>query len=174
MRIADLTPNVIKDTIEDFYDRCSDVYTRLAQILANENAAILRRPRRVGNAEFPFFFAGILDEMVRYGLGGLQASPAYIEKGCTQIEQALSARAGGDVPFDISDLYDKPLGFVVRLARLRTRLRAGEDGYKLDEVLCLSTASQADLKKTLKELGAKSPYTAEQVKKALEQLGDRV
>jgi len=139
MNITDLTPETIQGAISDFYRVVDQHVANLVFSVAAERYSIPRFPRRLGSAEFKYFFAADLDLLFRYALGGVDASQSHVRSLCKKVETILFASAATPQPQETPpEFVDTVLGTAIRAARARTILRQDDAWLSRDEISLLS------------------------------------
>jgi hypothetical protein len=177
MKLSDLTPESIQGAIAAFYKELSDHVAGVVFAVARARYSIPRERRRMGAAEFQYYFAADLDLLFRYALGGAEASVAHVEGMCAQVLDLLHAAPRGRVAEDWAELSRTPLGVAILACRARIRLRDDEGQLTAAEVVLLSGLTPQKLtaaKLKSRKRGAETVYPAPEVRALFEKEGVRV
>ena len=141
MKLADLTKEGIESAISAFYKQLSDHVAGVVLSVSRERYSIPRERRRLGPAEFPYYFAADLDLLFRFALGEAEASAAHIEGLCTAVLDLLHTAPAGRVEEDWDELSRTPLGLCVQVCRARIKLRDDDEELTSAEVGLMSGLS---------------------------------
>jgi hypothetical protein len=170
LKLEDLTQTGIEQAITEFYKTINAAVARAVFDISHERFSIRMERRRLGNAEFKFYFAADLDLLFRYALGGVDASGTLIEELIGKVVDLLElAPNGGRAPIQWESFLDTYLGAAIKAAEARVKLRRQSDPLSSDEVLLLSgwnTQKLASAKLTKANKKPGTFYEAESVKEA--------
>lgn len=178
LKLEDLTQTSIEQAIQDFYKTMSSHVARIVYDVAHERYSIPRDRRRLGNAEFNFYFAADLDLLFRYALGGVEASGTLIEETFRKVIDLLElAPHGGRAPLDWDKFLETPLGVALKAAEARVKLRRLSDPLSSEDICLLSgwnaqKLASAKLSKANKKPG--TYYEPESIREAFEKEGVRI
>lgn len=148
MKLENLSKPVREEAIEGLYKTLSDHCTKIVKVVGGESYSIIRRPRKVGFTEYPFFMAADMDKLFQFALGEIKASASYIGALCDNIEEMLTTTpAGARVDLDRATFGSTPLGLAVHACRARVLLREGDDADLMteDDVVLLSSIPRGEL-----------------------------
>ncbi len=165
MELKDLTAEVITAAIEGFYQTLSRHLAFIAKEVGNESMSVPRIPRKMGTFRFTYFFAAELDQIFRFALGGLPAQKRFVLDLCALVERLLFSTPHGErVPVPDA-FWNTTLGFAMRAAQARVRLRF-EDQVSGADIALLCTLSPAELDAV--GLAGPGPFAAEAVRTVFE------
>ena len=174
LKLEDLTQTAIERAIQDFYKAVSTHVAGAVMIIARDRYSIPREPRRLGNAQFDYYFAADLDLLFRYALGGVEASGTLIENLIETIVDLLEiAPSGGRAPTDWTQFGDTALGGAIAAARARVKLRRQSDPLTSEEICLLSGWNSQKLAAAKIPKAGKGQYQADGVKAAFDKEGLR-
>lgn len=149
MKLRDITDEVVMKAIQDFYDHMSGFLNSIARLVANQSYSLPRTPRRLGNAEFQYFYAVDLYEIFNYARGRQQMSPSYVEQKCSDLMEMLHTTAlGRRVDPDWATFSDTPIGLAILASGARISLRRDEGTITRPEVLVLSAWTDKNLERS--------------------------
>jgi hypothetical protein len=177
LKLEDLTQTVIEQAIKDFHKSMSGHVSSIVMHMAHDRYSIAREPRRMGNAQFSYYFAADLDLLFRYALGGAEASGTLIEGIASTVLDLLElSPSGARASLNWDTFIDTPLGVAVKAALARVRLRRQSEPLAADEVCLLSGWNPQKLAaaKIQKDDTKKALYAPEAVKDAFEREGLRI
>ena len=138
MEQNDLTPEGIEAAISKLYQQLSSHVADVVLAVSRERYSIPKERRRMGAAEFPYYFAADLDLLFRYALWGAEASAGHVEGLCDKVLDPLHSAPAGRVPEDWDALGKTQLGVAIQLCRARIKLRADDESLSAQEVALLS------------------------------------
>ena len=148
MRIRDLTDRAVMEAIEGFFQDCNRFVDSVSRVLSNHPYSLLRRPRRLGISEFPFFYAVDLYQLFDFARGRTEMSPALVEERCDQLLALLHTTIGGTrVEADWDALKETPLGLCILACGARLSLRRA-DTISAQEVMLLADWSDKHLSRS--------------------------
>lgn len=142
MRLRDLSEQAVMEAIESFYENANRFISSLSTVVSNSPWALPRRPRRMGIAEYPFFYAAELHQLFDYARGRADMSASYVEGKCEQLMAMLHTTIDGRrIEPDWQTFADTPLGLCILACGARINLRAGGEGrlMTLPEVRVLAS-----------------------------------
>ncbi|MBM4321165.1 MAG: hypothetical protein FJ125_14750 [Deltaproteobacteria bacterium] len=178
LKLEDLNQTSIEQAIQEFYKTMNSHVARLVMDMAHERYSIPRDRRRMGNAEFQYYFAADLDLLFRYALGGVEASGTLIEDIVRTVVDLLEiAPNGGRSPMEWDRFGDTPLGTALKAAEARVRLRRQSEPLSSEEICLLSGWNVQKLASAKLTKAAKKPgtfYEPASVKEAFDKDGVRV
>lgn len=163
LKLEDLSQFGIEHAIQDFYKTMSNHVAGIVWEVAHYRYSIPRERRRLGNAEFQYYFAADLDLVFRYALGGVEASGTLIETNVQKIVDLLeTSPAGGRCPLDWEKLVETPMGIALKGAMARVKLRREAEPLTSDEICLLAgwnpqKLASAKIEKVSKKSGLYEP-----------------
>jgi len=141
MKLADLTREGIESAISAFYTSLSAHVAEVVFAVSRERYSIPRERRRLGPAEFPYYFAADLDLIFRFAVGEGEASASHVDGLCTQVLDVLHCAPAGRVEEDWRELSKTALGLAIKACRTRIKLRDDDALLTSAEVVLLSDLS---------------------------------
>ncbi len=175
LKLEDLGQSSIEDAIKEFYKVLNGHVAEIVMTVAHDRYSIPREPRRMGNAQFGFYFAADLDLLFRFALGGAEASGSLVEDLAQKVIDLLElAPGGGRAPLDWSTFGGTALGVAVKAAQARVKLRREAEPLSAEEVCLLSGWNSQKLAAAKITKEKKGLYEPSSIKDAFAREGVRI